>query len=57
MYVHWKAYWGFPGIGTEYATTVYDVLDEYVGPIRLDAVWPVAVTPIATWPATCAPRE
>ena len=46
MYVHWKAYWGYPGIGTEYATTVYDVLDEFVGRYGWDAVWPVAVTPI-----------
>ncbi len=30
IYNHWKNYWGYPGIGTEYASRVYDVLDEFV---------------------------
>ncbi|MFC1969267.1 nitrilase-related carbon-nitrogen hydrolase [Chloroflexota bacterium] len=43
---HWKAYWGYPGIGMEYSTTVSDVLDEFVKRHGWDAVWPVARTPI-----------
>ena len=46
LYNHWKNYWGYPGIGTEYATRVFDVLDEYVERYGWDAVWPVARTPI-----------
>ncbi|MFC1969392.1 nitrilase-related carbon-nitrogen hydrolase [Chloroflexota bacterium] len=43
---HWKAYSGFPGLGLEYATTVHDVLDEFLERYGWDAVWPVARTPI-----------
>ena len=43
---HWKAYAGFAGMGLEYATTVYDVLDEFVERYGWEAVWPVARTPI-----------
>ncbi|MEW6142751.1 MAG: nitrilase-related carbon-nitrogen hydrolase [Chloroflexota bacterium] len=43
---HWKAYFGYPGIGIEYATTVFDVLSEFVRRYGWDAVWPVSRTPI-----------
>lgn len=46
IHQHWKAYAGFPGIGIEYATTVHDVLDEFVERYGWEAVWPVARTPI-----------
>jgi len=46
IYNHWKNYWGYPGIGTEYATRVYDVLEEFIEKYGWDAVWPVAKTPI-----------
>ena len=46
IYNHWKNYWGYPGIGTEYASRVYEVLDEFVERYGWDAVWPVARTPI-----------
>ncbi|MFC1972298.1 nitrilase-related carbon-nitrogen hydrolase [Chloroflexota bacterium] len=46
LYNHWKNYWGYPGIGTEYASRVYDVLDEFIERNGWDAVWPVAKTPI-----------
>ncbi|MFC1969395.1 nitrilase-related carbon-nitrogen hydrolase [Chloroflexota bacterium] len=43
---HWKSYFGYPGIGLEYSTTVYDVLDEFVKRYGWDAVNPVVRTPI-----------
>ncbi len=44
IYRHWKAHCD-PGSG-EYATTVHDVLDEFVERHGWDAVWPVARTDI-----------
>jgi predicted amidohydrolase len=44
IHKHWKAH-GDPG-GNEYATTVHDVLDEFVKRYGWDAVWPVARTDI-----------
>jgi predicted amidohydrolase len=44
IYTHWKNP-GYAGAG-EYATTVFEVLDEYVKRNGWDAVWPVARTPI-----------
>jgi formamidase len=44
--LHWKAYSGHPGIGTEYATTAYEVLNEFVARYGWDQLWPVAVTNI-----------
>ncbi|MEW6141987.1 MAG: nitrilase-related carbon-nitrogen hydrolase [Chloroflexota bacterium] len=41
---HWKAHMD-PG-GLEYATTVHDVLDQFVERYGWDAVWPVARTDI-----------
>ncbi len=41
---HWKAYMKGPGF--EYATTVHDVMDEYIARYGVDALWPVARTPI-----------
>ncbi|MFC2018657.1 nitrilase-related carbon-nitrogen hydrolase [Chloroflexota bacterium] len=45
IHQHWKAYTRGPGL-VEYATTVHDVLDEFVDRYGWDAVWPVARTPI-----------
>jgi len=44
IHKHWKAH-GDPG-ANEYATTVHDVLDEFVKRYGWDAVWPVAKTDI-----------
>ncbi|MFC2019493.1 nitrilase-related carbon-nitrogen hydrolase [Chloroflexota bacterium] len=44
IHKHWKAYSGGPGF--EWATTVHEVLDEFVDRYGWDAVWPVARTPI-----------
>ncbi|MFC2032012.1 nitrilase-related carbon-nitrogen hydrolase [Chloroflexota bacterium] len=46
IYVHWKHYFGYPGIGMEYATTAFDVLDEFVDRYGWDAVTPIVRTPI-----------
>jgi len=46
IYTHWKHYFGYPGIGMEYATTVFDVLDDFVERYGWDAVTPVVRTPI-----------
>ncbi len=45
IHKHWKAYCNVPGM-IEWATTVHDVLDEFVERYGWDAVWPVARTPI-----------
>jgi len=53
IHKHWKAYGSGPG--AEFGTTVHDVMDEFVERCGIDAVWPVARTPIgnlATY--TCA---
>lgn len=42
----WKSYYGYPGIGFEYSTSVYDVQDEFVKKYGWDAVNPVVKTPI-----------
>jgi len=44
IHKHWKAY--MKGPGTEYSTTVHDVLDEFIERYGRDAAWPVARTPI-----------
>ncbi len=46
IYTHWKHYFGYPGIGLEYATNVFDVLDDFVERYGWDAVTPVVRTPI-----------
>jgi len=46
IHKHWKAYYGYAGIGIEYATTVFDVLTEFVKKYGWDQVWPVAKTPV-----------
>lgn len=45
IHKHFKAYRGIPGFN-EWATTVHDILDEFVERHGWDAVWPVAKTPI-----------
>ncbi|MFC1972299.1 nitrilase-related carbon-nitrogen hydrolase [Chloroflexota bacterium] len=45
IHKHWKAYCNGPGM-IEWATTVHDVLDEFLERYGWDAVWPVARTPI-----------
>ncbi len=45
IHKHFKAYRGIPGFN-EWATTVHDILDEFVERHDWDAVWPVARTPI-----------
>ncbi len=44
IHKHWKAH----GIGPsfEFATTVHDVMDEFIERYGADAIWPVARTPI-----------
>jgi predicted amidohydrolase len=44
LHRHWKAHGRGPG--REFATTVHDVLDEYVERYGADAMWPVSRTPI-----------
>ncbi len=46
IYTHWKHFFGYPGIGVEYPTNVFDVLDEFVERYGWDAVNPVIRTPI-----------
>jgi predicted amidohydrolase len=44
IHKHWKAHGSGP-VG-EYATTVHEVMDEFIERYGVDAVWPVARTPI-----------
>jgi predicted amidohydrolase len=44
IHKHWKAYMRGPGF--EFATSVHDVMDEFIAKYGIDACWPVARTPI-----------